>query len=966
MSQITVAYAYNKIAVNFKDSDLTLDVNNGHNSIVLSQSGPTLELRTIVPACTTIEIQAYLSANNVSVSIDGGAWTTVSANNAWGWITLASGLSDAQHEVRIITSSHYFIVDTDAMFRLTGSNPTGTLSKPAGWGTIYDARDSQFSLLGRVNRSSRRFESNDADAGFAWNGQATSLHVYTYGPKTLTLCANNTQVARVVCDAPSGHPTQYYWVDLTSYLPSVTTDTEYLVVFTNLDDAQNQARGFWVSDALSIGGTVASQAPTWTVSTLNVGDSTALGMSGAAAGTERGHYYKLARRIRSNTYNLARGGAFTDELSGDWAGNFGDSRYSVTSILTSEDGPYAWGLLGPIGTNDANPSGSRHVDLAISGNYTDYKNYFRNLATSVFDVCEKVIHVKILPVSYDTTLWQQAQSEVLAEEPFATAFATGNAATVDLSSYFAPGGTLDGTKFEDGIHPTAPAETHMADVIEAAINSIADADAFTLSAPNTSSGPKSQVSGNFTVTPNGVYTGTITPSDGGAGGTFSPTSLTWTAENSAKTFTYAPSTVGPRTISATANPLLTAPSGVTYTSLDNVPPVVNAVSVNANGNTLTLTLTELDTAPILPATGITGFILSGSHTLSNGTRTASTTITFSISPVVRQGETLTLAYSGGNVTDSATPSNSLATISNMGVTNNSTLPPLATTFTFTGPTSGTVGSASSNFTVTPNSVYTGTVTPSAGAGGGSFSPASLTWTGDSSAKTFTYTPASAGTKTISATANPSLSAPASITFTANAVDGNSPVVLPVNPLAPRYPSSMGGTYPRVTDNAASGLILRDKVIATIGWGGIYPTDDKGGTDFRGVDARGLPSNVNMMSGETTSYHTDAIGDLQFALTKLSEAITAFQTADDDLTTVAEKAEFSEGKLNRINWLREVGLNMTEELNKLLGKFDTLGLYKSSPGTNTNIVSDVPPFIANLPQSPYPTDWGRKWPHTSND
>lgn len=176
--------------------------------------------------------------------------------------------------------------------------------------------------------------------------------------------------------------------------------------------------------------------------------------------------------------------------------------------------------------------------------------------------------------------------------------------------------------------------------------------------------------------------------------------------------------------------------------------------------------------------------------------------------------------------------------------------------------------------------------------------------------------------------------------------------------APRYPSNfVGGTAPadvtttagHADDNVAAGRAYRDSEETSAV--GLYPTD--GGRGVGVLGSIGSPS-------------TKAIVDLQSTFTALSNAITAFQTADDDLTTAAEKADFAEGKLNRINWLRENALNMTEEINKLLGKFDILGLYKSSPGTNSNIVSDVPAFITNLPTSPYPTDWGRKWPHTTND
>lgn len=96
------------------------------------------------------------------------------------------------------------------------------------------------------------------------------------------------------------------------------------------------------------------------------------------------------------------------------------------------------------------------------------------------------------------------------------------------------------------------------------------------------------------------------------------------------------------------------------------------------------------------------------------------------------------------------------------------LTPPATSYTFTGPTSGVVNVASSNFTVTPNGDADGiTVTP-ASDGAGSFNPTSVTFTG-SNAETFTYTPTdTAGSPhTLSVTDDGGLTDPAAIDYTVN-------------------------------------------------------------------------------------------------------------------------------------------------------------------------------------------------------
>jgi lysophospholipase L1-like esterase len=82
----------------------------------------------------------------------------------------------------------------------------------------------------------------------------------------------------------------------------------------------------------------------------------------------------------------------------------------------------------------------------------------------------------------------------------------------------------------------------------------------------------------------------------------------------------------------------------------------------------------------------------------------------------------------------------------------------------TGPSAGTTGTASTNFTVTPNSAYTGTITPSDGGAGGTFSPSSISFSNSSTPQTFTYTPAATGTKTISISSSPTIINPTSLMY----------------------------------------------------------------------------------------------------------------------------------------------------------------------------------------------------------
>ena len=129
----------------------------------------------------------------------------------------------------------------------------------------------------------------------------------------------------------------------------------------------------------------------------------------------------------------------------------------------------------------------------------------------------------------------------------------------------------------------------------------------------------------------------------------------------------------------------------------------------------------------------------------------------------------------------------------------------ATALTLTGPTTGTVGAASSNFTVAANGSLSAnvTVTPSAGAGGGTFNPATLTLTNAATSGTFTYTAASAGAKTISVTNSGSLTNPSAVTFTASAAgDTTPPTLTGAITIGTVTSTSIAMSWPAGADNVA--------------------------------------------------------------------------------------------------------------------------------------------------------------------
>jgi hypothetical protein len=163
-------------------------------------------------------------------------------------------------------------------------------------------------------------------------------------------------------------------------------------------------------------------------------------------------------------------------------------------------------------------------------------------------------------------------------------------AYVDSSGSKLTAGTHCGWRESFFSSPTTTLGLQIDNVVIEALAAAA-ATAVTMSGP--SGGASGAPSTDFTIGANGSITGDVevTPDDGGAGGTFTPTSVTINTAGPTDTFTYTPATTGAITISVTNDGGLTNPSDITYTATGaNVPPVwdTNAADMSAKrGQALT-------------------------------------------------------------------------------------------------------------------------------------------------------------------------------------------------------------------------------------------------------------------------------------------------------------------------------------------------------------------------------------------
>lgn len=226
-----------------------------------------------------------------------------------------------------------------------------------------------------------------------------------------------------------------------------------------------------------------------------------------------------------------------------------------------------------------------------------------------------------------------------------------------------------------------------------------------------------------------------------------------------------------------------------------------------NGNTTTGSESPSITSAANSAFGMVGVVfsevptkatLAGPVNLTAGTQSSGYTVTLDATanaPIVVNlsssvsGDTFqALSGAGSNVTSITIPAGSMSgtfytTPSNVSgnrsitialnpalpvtgspvVANVPTVVVSATSYTFTGPVGGVINATSTPFSVTPNGIYTGTVTIGI-SGGGLTLPTTLTWSGTSDAKAFAISPIATGIVTLTPTNSGGLSNPAPLSY----------------------------------------------------------------------------------------------------------------------------------------------------------------------------------------------------------
>ena len=583
-------------------------------------------------SCTNVGISQYTSGSHLTVSIDGGAFNSVTPPSGAAlhqWFSLASGLTNTSHTFSIKNITFVHTGDTIMVSSSTGAtlNSISTLGRQYYLSStsshpVYADKYLDYGVLdgGPANNGENRKQwRGGTDGAIRFNSSCQAFSIYAYQANSAYKVYRDGVVFGSVYQAPA------------------TTDYNMLPVATGSDGAMH----LWeivvarppsgslptIVSLMPIGcsgssfGTKPSTLP---LITFN-GDSTIDGNGGAFLPTNNflgRDSFLVARALGLTSQNIGHSGKKVSEMNG-----FDD--FNTVNPLINSSTPVIqapkYALLSE-GTNDSN------TGTSLSQYQTDWLSWITKaasyMATGGFILVRGTYPTTVsnsIPTDYNN-VEKTVVNTWNAGSPAIPAYYVDTTNWWDSSVFQNLSTDLNNPTYDtgDGLHGTSKGFAKFANREIPIFNGLINGSSYTITNPGSLSGTAGTASGSFTVTLPGsaTFTGdqTITLSDGGNGGTFtpsvgsagvSPVTVTPTNGLTSFTFTYNPASAGTKTISFThgqnnGQDVWVDPSSVSYvvTSVPSTPVAPTASITSATSLTVTLT------PPATNGSAITGYTVT--------------------------------------------------------------------------------------------------------------------------------------------------------------------------------------------------------------------------------------------------------------------------------------------------------------------------------------------------------------------
>ncbi|MDR3489298.1 MAG: Ig-like domain-containing protein [Bradyrhizobium sp.] len=560
-------------------------------------------------------------SGNITIAVDGISTTTVSLSNLpsnkWVWLKLYSGLSDGPHDVKV--TAPYF--DASSTIELNGSSPSLTNNSGTFLTAQQIASSTQTTFDGAYALNFLPYiqwanQNNSYPSGaIRFSGSFTKLSAYVSTSATVTgrisFFQDGTQIASPIPGNLQHFTQGFYDLQPLSYSLDGTLHSYELDL---------TAGG--ILGGLLFNGTFSnlSTAPTPKPIEAFYGDSITYG----------GGIYSTSQDMSVMdswivTHSLGHIDARVG-VSGSKVTTYGrDNTGTVTNIYPTKP-VRVWIRYG---VNDAGVLGNTQSSIGAAGTpgsftgdyYTMLANMRAGLASSTPIIVEEIFPTTGLSTSTRATY---NAAMVNALNTYIANTSDAYIKLINTDNWFNPS-----INTVDGIHPNVSGYALIAN----REIPIAAPAGYTISGP--SSGVGVATSTNFTVTiaPGATFTGdqTVTISDGGNGGSFTPSvgtassssiTVTPTASTMAFTFTYTPASAGTKTLTFSNGQGWTDASSTAYVvsaAPDTTPPAVTLTAA-ANGSTIsgssvTLTANSSDNVAVV---GVQ-FEIDGTYIGSTGT-----------------------------------------------------------------------------------------------------------------------------------------------------------------------------------------------------------------------------------------------------------------------------------------------------------------------------------------------------------